>query len=214
MPIVEMAKEHAILTTRDPARLNAFLDFPRQSMSGWHLLDGSGKIRGLAVLNLIPKDGGRTRTGKFVDCLLDGVDIDLWHAAFVALTGELKRQSADLAQAYASTPWSTEALRRSRFLLAILGEVPHPRPPGAHPARRAVPPHATGGGLCLYVGSGSTIPTPCGRRGWPGSGGGARPGRRCSGHRGGRPGRNPRPRCQSRANRRRGGWPCGSPRPA
>ena len=60
VPIVEMAKEHAILTTRDPARLNAFLDFPRQSMSGWHLLDGSGKIRGLAVLNLIPKDGGRT----------------------------------------------------------------------------------------------------------------------------------------------------------
>ena len=32
-PIVEMAREHAILTSRDPARLNTFLDFPRQSMS-------------------------------------------------------------------------------------------------------------------------------------------------------------------------------------
>ena len=39
---------------------------------------------------------------------------DLWHAAFVALTGELKRQGADLAQAYASTPWAAEALRPQR----------------------------------------------------------------------------------------------------
>ncbi len=67
VPIVESAKERAILTSRDPARLNAFLDFPRQSMSGWHLVDETGRLRGLAVLNVIPKDGGRTRTGKVVD---------------------------------------------------------------------------------------------------------------------------------------------------
>ena len=90
IPIVDSAGEHAILTTRDPGRLNAFLDFPRQAMSGWHLLDDAGRLRGFAVLNVIPKDGGRTRTGKVVDCLLDDVDVDLWHAAFFALTGELK----------------------------------------------------------------------------------------------------------------------------
>jgi hypothetical protein len=115
VPIVESAWEHAILTSRDPSRLNAFLDFPRQSMSGWHLFDDAGRLRGLAVLNVIPKDRGRTRTGKVVDCLLDNVDVNLWHAAVYALTGELKRQGADLAQAYASTPWAAEALRRSGF---------------------------------------------------------------------------------------------------
>jgi hypothetical protein len=115
VPIVESAGEHVIMTSRDPARLNAFLDFPRQSMSGWHLIDEMGRLRGLAVLNVIPKDGGRTRTGKVVDCLLDDVDVNRWHAAFRALTDELARQGADLAQAYASTPWAVEALRRSGY---------------------------------------------------------------------------------------------------
>ncbi len=84
-------------------------------MSGWHLLDESGRLRGLAVLNIIPKDGGRTRTGKVVDCLLEDVDADHWHAAFLALTRELMTQGADLAQAYGSTPWTDEALRRSGY---------------------------------------------------------------------------------------------------
>jgi hypothetical protein len=123
-PIVEAAGEHAILTSRTPARLNAILDFPRQAMSGWHLLDDHGRLRGLAVLNIIPKDGGRTRTGKVVDCLLDGVDVDAWHAAFAALTDELARQGADLAQVYGSTPWTAEALRRggytSRFAVKFI----------------------------------------------------------------------------------------------
>jgi hypothetical protein len=114
-PIVKSAKEHAILTSRDPARLNAFLSFPRQAMSGWHLFDDAGRLRGLAVLNLVPGDGGRTRTGKVVDCLLDGIDVDAWHAAFSALTGELGRQGADLAYAYGSTPWAAEAMRRSGY---------------------------------------------------------------------------------------------------
>jgi hypothetical protein len=114
-PIVESAGEHAILTSRTPVRLNAVLDFPRQAMSGWHLLNADGRLSGLAVLNIIPKDGGRTRTGKVVDCLLDGDDIDAWHAAFAALTGELARQGADLTQAYGSTPWAAEALRRNGY---------------------------------------------------------------------------------------------------
>ncbi len=108
MPIVERAKAHVIFTRRDPERLNAFLRFPRQVMSGWHLLDADGRLCGFAVLNLIPKDQGRTRTGKFVDLLLDDIDPTAWHASVIALTRELARQGADLAQAYASTPWTVE----------------------------------------------------------------------------------------------------------
>ncbi|HZW31858.1 MAG TPA: acetyltransferase [Isosphaeraceae bacterium] len=115
LPIVEPMKQHVLLTSRDPARLNGMLRFPRQAMSGWHLIDDSGRLRGFAVLNLIPKDQGRTRTGKFVDCLLDDTDVVPWHAAVMALTRELSRQGADLAQAYASTPWMAEALRRSGY---------------------------------------------------------------------------------------------------
>ncbi len=114
-PVVEQAKTHAILTRRDPARLNAMLRFPRQTMTGWHLLDDTGRLRGLAMLNIIPKDQGRIRTGKIVDCLLDDVAIDLWHAAMLALTHELARQGADLALAYASTPWTAKALRQSGY---------------------------------------------------------------------------------------------------
>jgi hypothetical protein len=114
-PIVETMKQHVILTSRDPARLNAMLRFPRQAMSGWHLLDEAGRLRGFAALNVIPKDQGRTRTGKFVDCLLDDLDVAPWHAAVTALTRELSRQGADLAQAYASTPWTAEALGRSGY---------------------------------------------------------------------------------------------------
>ena len=61
------------------------------------------------MLNVVPSDQGRTRTGKIVDCLLDDIAVDPWHAAMLALTDELARQGADLAQAYASTPWTAEA---------------------------------------------------------------------------------------------------------
>jgi hypothetical protein len=67
------------------------------------------------VLNVVPSDQGRTRTGKIVDCLLDDITIDHWHAALLALTDELARQGADLAQAYGSTPWTAEALRQCGF---------------------------------------------------------------------------------------------------
>jgi hypothetical protein len=134
MPIVAKTKVHTILTHRDPARLNAFLRFPRQQMSGWHLIDDSGRLRGLAVLNLVPQDQGRTHTGKVVDCVVDEIEVALWHAVIMVLTRELARQGADLAQVYASTPWTAEALRRSgytsRFAVKFhlrdrLGLIPH-----------------------------------------------------------------------------------------
>ena len=103
------------MTSRTPARLNSMLRFPRHMMSGWQLRDAKGRLRGLALLNIIPTDHGQTRTGKVVDCLLDDIDVDHWHAAHFALTTELARQRADMVQAYASTPWTVEALRRSGY---------------------------------------------------------------------------------------------------
>jgi hypothetical protein len=113
--IVSQAGRKMIFTRRDPARLNAFLRFPRQAMSGWHLLNSAGHLCGIALLNLIPQDLGRTLTGKVVDCLLDDDDVELWHAAILSLTEELAHQGADLALAYASTPWAKSALQRSGY---------------------------------------------------------------------------------------------------
>ncbi len=114
--VVELAERHVIMTDREPARLNAFLRFPRQDFSGWHLRDETGKLRGFALLNLVPHDEGRTRTGKIVDCLLDQVDVPLWQAAIVALTRQLAREGADVAQCYASTQWMSAALSSSGFV--------------------------------------------------------------------------------------------------
>ena len=48
-PIVERAEAHAIVTRRSTARLNMMLDFPRQAMTGWHLIDETGRLRGLRL---------------------------------------------------------------------------------------------------------------------------------------------------------------------
>jgi hypothetical protein len=113
--IVATTKAHAILTERDPARLNAFLTFPRQSFSGWHLRDRTGCLRGFALLNVVSTDGGRTRIGKIVDCLMSDLGASSWTGAFLALSRELKQQGADVAQCYASTPWVAYALTQCGF---------------------------------------------------------------------------------------------------
>jgi hypothetical protein len=115
-PIMERAKTHAILTGRNSKRLNHLLQFPRQAMSGWQLIAPPDRLCGFAVLNLVPQHGGRVRLGKIVDCLLANTDVPLWHGAFLALTQELGRQGADVAQTFASTPWMAEALHRSGFV--------------------------------------------------------------------------------------------------
>lgn len=114
-PIVQQAKAHIVLTKRDPARLNSFLRFPRQTVTGWHIIDQAGHLRGYALLNLIPHETGRIYTGKIVDCLLDEVNVILWQEAFLALNHELFCQGADIVQAYASTPWCAEALEQCGF---------------------------------------------------------------------------------------------------
>jgi hypothetical protein len=115
-PIAEEAKDHAILTGRAPGRLNHLLRLPRQAISGWHLVGPQDRLRGFAVLNIVPQHEGRVHLGKIVDCLLEGTDVELWHAAAFALLRELARQGADVAQAFAGTPWMTEGLRRAGFV--------------------------------------------------------------------------------------------------
>ncbi len=114
-PIIERAQTRAILTGRSSERLNHLLQFPRQAMSGWHLVAPPDRLCGFAVLNLVPQHGGRMRLGKIVDCLLADTDVRFWHGAILALTQELGRQGADVAQTFASTPWMAEALHGSGF---------------------------------------------------------------------------------------------------
>jgi hypothetical protein len=114
--LITKIKAHVILTGRDPARLNRFLQFPCQAFSGWYLHDQAGCLRGFALLNLVSHDGGQTRTGKIVDCLLDNIESSFWQSAILALTQELKRQGADVVQCYASTPWMIEALSKCSFV--------------------------------------------------------------------------------------------------
>lgn len=106
---------NAIMTSRSCDRLNSFLSFPGQAMTGWHLVSEQGRLLGFAILNVVPQDGGATRTGKVVDCLLDTVETDPWCAAIIALTDEVKRQGADVAEVYAGTPWLVQALERAGY---------------------------------------------------------------------------------------------------
>ncbi|WP_406698372.1 acetyltransferase [Singulisphaera sp. Ch08] len=112
-PILEGWRTRAILTSRSPERLNHTLRYPRPGMTGWLILEG-GQPRGFALLNIVSQ--GAVRAGKLVECLVDGDDSVLQHAAIVALTEELKRQGADVATGFASTPWTAEALRLSGFI--------------------------------------------------------------------------------------------------
>lgn len=114
--VASRAASHAVLTERTPERLNYFLRFPRQAMSGFVFRDPTGRTRGFAVLNRLPRTGSKIVAGKVVDCLLDAPDPELWHAAFLALSRELARQGADVAEAYSATPWTTEGLRRAGYI--------------------------------------------------------------------------------------------------
>ena len=125
-------------------------------MSGWHLLDDAGRLRGLAVLNIIPKDGVAPGPARSSTACSMASTLTLWHAAVTALTGELASQGADLAQAYASTPWTAEALRRSGYTTRFSVKFHIRDRQGLIPQRCDLPPHAAGGGLCLYVGPASS----------------------------------------------------------
>jgi hypothetical protein len=131
--LAELAGQ-AVFTTRAPELLNHVLRYPRGGLSGWHVLH-AGALRGFAVLAVVPQPGG-VRAGRVVESLLDRDDADLRHAAAVALTRELKRQGADLAQAFASTDRAAQAWRAAGYapLHALefrLRDRPGRLPPGA-----------------------------------------------------------------------------------
>ena len=133
---------------------------------------GPAGSAGYAVLNVIPKDRGRTRTGKVVDCLLDDVDAASWHAAFDGpdrRAGSAGRRPRPGVRQHALVGRGPAP---ERLHDAVLGEVPHPRPTGADPARCGLPPHAAGGGLRIYVGlgilqDGGILHDPCECQGHP-----------------------------------------------
>src|SRR5262249_11688961 len=92
--------------------LNYYLQFPRHNISGW-LLEKDSECIGFALLALIEKPG--LRHGRIVECFLRPNELNLWCDALLALRVELERMNPDLITSYASTPWMSEALRRSGF---------------------------------------------------------------------------------------------------
>lgn len=112
-PVLEAYLRTAVLTDRRPGVLNHLLRYPRKGITGWHLTQDD-QVRGFAVLSLVEQ--GRTRAGRIADCVLNALEPELWHAALYALTGELGRQGADSATAFASTNWSAAALRACGFV--------------------------------------------------------------------------------------------------
>jgi hypothetical protein len=100
-------------TTRSAGVLNYYLRYPRGAMSGWLVHDDTRAV-GFALLNI--PTGRDVREGKIVECFLASRDDELWHAAIRALGRELKRQGAEVALCYASTPWLERACHRAGFL--------------------------------------------------------------------------------------------------
>jgi hypothetical protein len=80
------------------------------------LITPPDRLSGFALLNLIQQAPGHQHEGRIVDCLLTAAEVDLWHAAILALTEELASQGADIVRAFASTTFVAEALQRSGFV--------------------------------------------------------------------------------------------------
>jgi len=99
-------------TLRTPELLNHYLRYPKKNISGCLVMAGN-QVRGFALLSIVQRQG--IRMGKIVDCFLDCLDQDLWHAALFALTNQLQANGADLVVCYGSTPWMAAALKNNGF---------------------------------------------------------------------------------------------------
>lgn len=110
--ILHRYQARAVFTNRRPELLNHILRYPRGGISGW-LLYVNGEVRGFGVTSVVQQ--GELRIGKLVDCMLDEVNLDVWHAAVDALTNALRRSSADIVEGFGSTPWMVSALRQSGY---------------------------------------------------------------------------------------------------
>lgn len=105
-------RPRALFTTRDPAFLNHLLRHPRGVMTGWHV-EHRGRAVGYALLAVVSQ--GTLTVGRIADLLLAESSPDLWHASAAALTAELRRRGADVAQAFASNPWTADALKLAGY---------------------------------------------------------------------------------------------------
>ncbi len=112
--ILEDNRQRTILTARDPDRMRHMLRYPRDGMSGWLILEGE-RLLGFAILNVVRH--GEIRAGKLVECLVEGKNPDLWHAAIAKLTAELRLQGADFVVGFGSVPEIAEALSRAGFVM-------------------------------------------------------------------------------------------------
>lgn len=119
-----------IYTSRDPAWLNHALRCPRGRMSGW-LVRQNGELVGFALLNVVETSG--PRMGKLVECFLSQTAPSTWQAVVYALTHELHKEGAELAETFGSTPWMAEALEANGYFRAhqihFLLDDPHSRLP-------------------------------------------------------------------------------------
>lgn len=114
--IVGGGSQSAVVAARTPERLNYLLRYPRLRPMGYLIRDEDRRPRGFAILAAIPRDGGRITLGRIVDLLMDDASPDLWHAALLLLSRELAHLGAHVAQAFASPPWTIEALRRAGYV--------------------------------------------------------------------------------------------------
>ncbi|MGE3820795.1 MAG: acetyltransferase [Isosphaeraceae bacterium] len=114
LPLLTAYENRALFTTREPDLLNHMLRFPRGGLTGWHL-EFEDRVIGLALLAVVSQENG-VRVGRLAEWLLAEEDPAFWHASATALTRELTRQGADLAQGFASTPWAQRALVASGFV--------------------------------------------------------------------------------------------------
>lgn len=111
--ITDACRMDAVTVERSPELMNHFLRYPRQTISGWHLMR-NGTLVGFALLSVVQR--GPRRVGKIVDCFLNCIVPEVWHSAMDALTQELGSQAADSAVSYGTTPWMEIALKLSGYV--------------------------------------------------------------------------------------------------
>lgn len=116
--VLAHAAPYVLFTTREPAFLNHLLRYPRGGVTGW-LIERDHRVRGMALLSLAEREGGTMREGRITECFIDDPrDADLWLAALVALTAQLRSQGADRALVVASTNPMAFAARAAGYVAA------------------------------------------------------------------------------------------------
>ena len=97
---------------RTPDLLNHFLRYPRKNITGWHIIHND-VVCGFALLSIVIN--GNQRIGKIVDCCLDSLAHNHWHAAVHFISKKLYQLSADIVVCYGTIPLIAQALEENGF---------------------------------------------------------------------------------------------------